>query len=82
MISILPLRHKIPHTYQRLLSLLPSTYIIQFFFEVSTDDRPDTCATIKQNSTNPIATLPTGHIGFIQLQTKNLNIIKQMTLTI
>ena len=30
-----------------------------------TDDKPDTCATLIQNSTNHIATLPTGHIGYI-----------------
>ena len=35
------------------------------FFEVFTDDKPNTCATIIQKSTNHIATLPTGHIGYI-----------------
>ena len=34
------------------------------FIEVFTDDKPDSCATIIQNSTNHIATLPTGHIGY------------------
>ena len=33
--------------------------------EVFTEDKPDTCATLKQNYTNQIATLPTGHIGYI-----------------
>ena len=33
------------------------------FIEIFTDDKPDTCATLIQNSTNHIATLPTGQIG-------------------
>ena len=32
-----------------------------------TDDKPDTCATILQNSTNHVAKLPTGHIGYIEV---------------
>ena len=36
-----------------------------------TDDRPDTCATLLQNSTNHIATLPTGHIGYIEYPITN-----------
>ena len=41
------------------------------FIEVFTDDKPDTCATIIQNSTNHIATLPTGHIGYIEVPITN-----------
>ena len=37
------------------------------FIEVSTDDKPDTCATLIQNSTNHIATLPTGHTGCFEV---------------
>ena len=36
------------------------------FIETFTHDKPDTCATIIQNSTNHIATLPTGNIGYIE----------------
>ena len=39
--------------------------------EVFTDDKPDTGATIIQNSTNHIATLPTGHIGYIEVPITN-----------
>ena len=41
------------------------------FIEVFTDDKPDTCATIVQNSTNHIATLPIGHIGYIEIPITN-----------
>ena len=49
----------IPHTY------FSTKFRTTFnFIEVFTDDKPDTCcATILQNSTNHVATLPTGHIG-------------------
>ena len=52
----------IPHTYfsSKFRSILN-------FIEVLTDDKPDTCATIIQNSTNHIATLPIGHIGYIEI---------------
>ena len=36
-----------------------------------TDEKPDICATIIQNSTNHIATLPTGHIGYIEVPITN-----------
>ena len=39
--------------------------------EVFTEDKPDTCATLIQNSTNQIATLPTGHIGYIEVPITN-----------
>ena len=41
------------------------------FIEVFTDDKPDTFATIIQNSTNHIATLPTGHIEYIEVPITN-----------
>ena len=41
------------------------------YIEVFTDNKPDTCATIIQNSTNRIATLPTGHIGYIEVPFTN-----------
>ena len=37
------------------------------FIEVFTGDKPDNCATIIQNSTNHVATLPPGHIGYIDV---------------
>ena len=37
------------------------------FIEVFTQDKPDTCATIKHNSTNRLATLPTGQFGYIEI---------------
>ena len=56
----------IPHTY------FSSKFRTTFnFIEVFTDDKPDTCATIKQNSTKHIATLPTGHIGYIEVPVTN-----------
>ena len=48
----------IPHPY--FSSKFRSTFN---FIEVLTDDKPDTCATIIQNSLNHIATLHIGHIG-------------------
>ena len=56
----------IPHTY------FSSKFRTTFnFIEVFSDDKPDTCATIIQNSTNHIATLPTGHIGYIEVPITN-----------
>ena len=50
----------IPHTY------FSTKFRITFnFIEVFPDDNPDTGATIKRKSTYHIATLPTGHIGYI-----------------
>ena len=52
----------IPYTY------FSSKFRTTFnFIEVFTDDKPDSCATIIQNSTNHVATLPTGHIGYIEV---------------
>ena len=56
----------IPHTY--FSSKFRSTFN---FFEVFTDDKPDICSKIIQNSTNHIATLPKGHIGFIEVPITN-----------
>ena len=51
-----------PHTY------FSSKFCTTFnFIEVFTDDKPDNCATIIQNSTNHFATLTTGHIGYIEV---------------
>ena len=41
------------------------------FIEVFTDDKPDICATIIQNTSKHIATLPTGHIGYIEVPITN-----------
>ena len=41
------------------------------FIEVFPEDKPDTRATPIQNSTNHIATLPTGLIGFIEIPITN-----------
>ena len=46
------------------------SYNLQFI-EVSTDDKPNTYATIIQKSTNHVATLPTGHIGYIEVPITN-----------
>ena len=56
----------IPHNY------FSSKFCASFnFIEVFTDDKPVTCATIIQNSSNHIATLPTGHIGYIEVPITN-----------
>ena len=48
----------VPHTY------FATKFRINFnFIEVFTDDKPDICATIIQNTSKHVATLPTGHIG-------------------
>ena len=52
----------IRHTY--FSSKFRTTYS---FIEVFTHDKPKNCATIIQNSTNHVATLPTGHIGYIEV---------------
>ena len=41
------------------------------FIEVFTDDKPDICATIIQNTSKHVATLPTGHIGYIEVPITN-----------
>ena len=42
-----------------------------FLNEVFTDDKPDICSTVIQNSTNHVATLPKGHIGYIGVPITN-----------
>ena len=64
-----------PH--KQFFPTIPGTYFFTKFrstfnfIEVLTDDKPDTCATIIQNSTNHIATLPIGHFGFIEIPITN-----------
>ena len=41
------------------------------FIEVFTDDKPDICATIIQNTSKHVAILPTGHIGYIAVPITN-----------
>ena len=57
----------VPHTY------FTTKFRTNFnFIEVFTDDKPDFCATIIQNTSKHVATLPTGHIGYIEVPiTKN-----------
>ena len=38
-----------------------------------TDKKPDICATIIQNTSKHFATLPTGHIGYIEVPITNEN---------
>ena len=56
----------VPHTY--FSTKFRTTFT---FLKVFTEDKPDTCATLIQNSTNHIATLPTGHIGYIEVPITN-----------
>ena len=56
----------VPHTY------FSTKFRTTFnFIEVFTDDKPDTCATIMQISTNHLATPNTGHIGYIEVPITN-----------
>ena len=56
----------IPHTY------FSSKFRTTFnFIEVFTGDKPDICSTIIQNTTNHIATLPKGHLGYIEVPITN-----------
>ena len=56
----------VPHTY------FATKFRTNFnFIEVFTDDKPDICATIIQNTSKQIATLPTGHIGYIEVPITN-----------
>ena len=56
---------------------VPTTYFATkfctnfVFIEVFTDDKPDICATIIQNSSKHVATLPTGPIGYIEVPITN-----------
>ena len=56
----------VPHTY------FATNFRTTFnFVEVFTDDKPDICATIIQNTSKHVATLPTGHIGYIEVPITN-----------
>ena len=56
----------VPHTY------FATKFRTNFnFIEVFTDDKPDICATIIQNTSKHIATLPTGHIEYIDVPITN-----------
>ena len=54
------------------------------FIEVFTDYKPDICATNIQNTSKQVATLPTGHIGYIEvpITNENLNSSKSTILTL
>ena len=56
----------VPHTY------FATEFRTNFnFIEVFTVDKPDICATIIQNTSKHVATLPTGHIGYIEVPITN-----------
>ena len=56
----------VPHTY------FATKFRTNFnFIEVFTDDKPDICATIIQNTSKHVATLPSGHIGYIEVPITN-----------
>ena len=67
----------VPHTY------FATKFRTNFnFIEVFTDNKQDICATIIQNTSKHVATLPTGHIGYIEvpITMKSLNFSKSMIL--
>ena len=57
---------------------VPHTYFSTKFrtnfncIEVFTDDKPDICATVIQNTSKHVATLSTGHIGYIEVPITNV----------
>ena len=56
----------VPHTY------FATKFRTNFnFIKVFTDKKPDICATIIQNTSKHVATLPTGHIGYIEVPITN-----------
>ena len=56
----------VPHTY------FATKFRTNFnFIEVFTDKNPDICATIVQNTSKHLATLPTGNIGYIEVPITN-----------
>ena len=56
----------VPHTY------FATKFRTKFnFIEVFTDNKPDICATIIQNTSKHVASLPTGHIGYIEVPITN-----------
>ena len=59
-------------SYNTIYLLLSSKFRTTFnFIEVFTDGKPDICSKNIQNSTNHIATLPKGHIGYIEVPITN-----------
>ena len=58
--------HTVPHSY---FSSKYRTTLI--FIETFTTDKIDTCATILQNSTNYVASFPTGNIAYIEVPITN-----------
>ena len=55
-----------PHTY------FATKFCTNFnFIEVFTDNKPDICATIIQNTSKHVARLPTGHNGYIEVPITN-----------
>ena len=56
----------VPHTY--FATKFRTNFI---FIEVLTNDKPDICATIIQNTSKHVATLPTVHIGYIEVPITN-----------
>ena len=56
----------VPHTH--FSTNFRTTFI---FIDIFTDDKPEICATNIQNSKNHIATVPTGHIGYIEVPITN-----------
>ena len=72
MTFILLLHHKTNFPYSSTHTHFSTKFRTTFnFIEDFTDDKPDTCATIIQYSTNHVATLPTGHIGYIEVPITN-----------
>ena len=56
----------VPHTY------FATKFRTNFnFIEGFTDNKPDICATYYQNTSKHVATLPTGHIGLIEVPITN-----------
>ena len=56
----------VPHTY------FATKFRTNFnFIEVFTDEKPDICATTIQNTDKHVATVPTGHIGYIEVPMTN-----------
>ena len=70
--SILKLYRKTTSSIQYLIPILLLNFVqISILLKYFTDDKPDICATIIQNTSKHIATLPTGHIGYIEVPITN-----------
>ena len=70
-IFILQLHHKPLLSFSTSYSFATKFRTTFNFIEVFTDDKPDICATIIQNTSKHIATLPTGQIGYIEVPITN-----------